>query len=102
MMPDPPRGDDPISMVVTVIILIICLPVLILALVASLEFLLILLVLPFAVLARVVFGQHSTIDASRLRALLGGVGRWLARERPSHPGRGHRDPTWAPAAAEPA
>ena len=62
-MPDLPHGDDPISMVLTVILLIICLPVLLLALVASLEFLLILLVLPFVVLGRVLFGQHWTIEA---------------------------------------
>lgn len=65
LVPTLPGGDDPISMVLTVVILIVCLPIIILALVASLEFLLILLVLPFAILARVIFGQHWTIEARR-------------------------------------
>ncbi|USQ79602.1 hypothetical protein NF556_18730 [Ornithinimicrobium faecis] len=62
-MPELPSGDDPISMILTVIMLILCLPVLILALVASLEFLLILLLLPFVILRRIIFGQHWTIEA---------------------------------------
>ncbi len=62
-MPELPSGDDPISMILTVIMLILCLPVLILALVASLEFLLILLLLPFVILGRIIFGQHWTIEA---------------------------------------
>lgn len=62
-MPDLPTGDDPISMVLTVVILVLALPVLLLALIAGLEFLLVLLLLPFAILARVLFGQHWTIEA---------------------------------------
>lgn len=62
-MPDLPSGDDPVSMVLAVAMLILALPVLVLTFVAGLEFLLILLFLPFAVLGRVLFGQHWTVEA---------------------------------------
>ncbi len=64
-MPSLPHGDDPVSMVLTVIILIVCLPILLLALIAGLEFLALLVVLPFAILGRMLFGQHWTIEARR-------------------------------------
>lgn len=62
-MPDLPSGDDPISMVLAMVMLILALPVLIVALVAGLELLVILLLLPFAVLGRMLFGQQWTIEA---------------------------------------
>lgn len=65
LMPNFPAGDDPISLVITVVVLIVCLPLLILILVAGLEFVLLLLVLPFAILGRVLFGRHWTIEARR-------------------------------------
>ncbi|WP_154402034.1 hypothetical protein [Ornithinimicrobium cavernae] len=65
LMPSLPHGDDPVSMVLTVIILIVCLPILLLALIAGLEFLALLVVLPFAILGRMLFGQHWTIEARR-------------------------------------
>lgn len=58
-------GDDPISAIVGIVLLIILLPFLVLALVAGLELLLILLVLPFAVLARVLFGKHWHVEVRR-------------------------------------
>lgn len=62
-MPDLPGGDDPISTAISVVILILALPILVLALIAGLEFLLVLVVLPFAILGRVLLGQHWTIEA---------------------------------------
>ena len=66
-MPDGPGslGDDPVSMVIGVIFLIVMIPFLILAFVAALELLLLLLVIPFALLARALFGQHWTVEARR-------------------------------------
>lgn len=66
VVPDTPvLGDDPISLVIGGIILILMLPFLLLLVVAGLEFLLLLLVLPFAILGRVLFGRHWTIEARR-------------------------------------
>lgn len=65
-MPDlPALGDDPISAVIGMIFLIIMIPFLILALIAGLELLLVLLVLPFAVLGRMLFGRHWMVEARR-------------------------------------
>lgn len=58
-------GDDPVSLVLGVIFLIIMIPFLVLAFVAALELLLLLLVIPFALLARALFGQHWTVEARR-------------------------------------
>jgi hypothetical protein len=60
-----PLGDDPISAIIEIVVLIIMLPFIVLALVAGLEFLLALVLLPFAVLGRVIFGQHWTVEARR-------------------------------------
>lgn len=59
----PTLGDDPISSIIGVLFLILMLPLLLIVLVAGLEFLLLLLVLPFAILGRIVFGAHWTIEA---------------------------------------
>ena len=58
-------GDDPVSAIIGIIVLVIALPFLVLAFVAGVEFLLVLLLLPFAVLGRVVFGRHWTVVARR-------------------------------------
>ena len=62
-LPNLPGGDDPISMVLSAIMLFLFLPVILLAVVAGLEMLLVLLVLPFALLGRMIFGRHWTIEA---------------------------------------
>ena len=58
-------GDDPVSAIVFLICMVIALPFLVIALIAGLELLLVLLLLPFAVLARVLFGQHWTVEVRR-------------------------------------
>ncbi|MBM7519032.1 hypothetical protein [Nocardioides nitrophenolicus] len=58
-------GDDPISAIIAIVLLILALPFVILALFVAFEFLLLLLLLPFAALARVAFGAHWTIEARR-------------------------------------
>ena len=55
-------GDDPISVIIGLIALIILLPFLLIALIAGLELLLLLLVLPIALLGRVVLGRHWTVE----------------------------------------
>jgi hypothetical protein len=66
-MPDLPvgLGDDPVSAVIGIVFLVILLPFLLLALVAGLELLLLLLVLPFAALGRIALGRHWTVEARR-------------------------------------
>jgi hypothetical protein len=61
----PSLGDDPISMVLGVVFLVIAIPFLVLAVVAGLELLLLVLVLPFAVLGRVLFGRHWHVEVRR-------------------------------------
>ena len=58
-------GDDPVSAVLAILLLILALPFLLLALFVALEFLLLLLLIPFAALVRVAFGAHWTIEARR-------------------------------------
>ena len=60
-----PSGDDPVSMVVGLVLLVLLVPFLVLTLLAGLELLLLLLVLPFAVLARVAFGRHWMVEVRR-------------------------------------
>lgn len=67
-LPDVPEGgfgDDPISLVLGLLLLVLLLPFLLLVLVAGLELLLILLVLPFALLGRIVLGGEWTIELRR-------------------------------------
>lgn len=66
-LPDLPSGlgDDPISLVVGLVLLVLLLPVLLLVLVAGLELLLLLLVLPFAILGRALLGRHWTVEVRR-------------------------------------
>ncbi len=58
-------GNDPVSAVIFLICLVIMLPFLVLALIAGVELLLVLLLLPFALLGRAVFGRHWTVEARR-------------------------------------
>ena len=58
-------GDDPISVIIAVVALVLLAPFVILVLVAGAEFLLLLLVLPFAVLGRALFGRHWTVEVRR-------------------------------------
>jgi hypothetical protein len=60
-----PLGDDPVSAVIGLVLLIVALPFLVVALVAGLEFLLVLVLIPVAVLSRVVLGRHWTVVARR-------------------------------------
>lgn len=65
--PDLPTGlgDDPISAIVGIVLLIILIPFLLLAAVAGVELLLLLLVLPFALVGRVAFGRHWTVEVRK-------------------------------------
>ncbi|HWJ82130.1 MAG TPA: hypothetical protein VNS55_07830 [Nocardioides sp.] len=58
-------GNDPVSAIVGVVLLIVLLPFLLLVLLAGVELLLVLLVLPFAVVARVAFGRHWYVEVRR-------------------------------------
>ena len=58
-------GDDPISAVIAIVLLVLALPFILLGLVVAAEFLLLLLLLPVAVLARVLLGQKWTVEARR-------------------------------------
>lgn len=58
-------GDDPISMVIGLLLLVLMIPFLILLLIAGLELLLLLLVLPFAILGRMIFGRHWHVEARK-------------------------------------
>lgn len=58
-------GDDPISAIIAIVLLILALPFIVLALFVAFEFLLLLLLIPFAALARAAFGAHWTIEARR-------------------------------------
>lgn len=58
-------GDDPVSAVIAIVLLILALPFIILALFVAFEFVLLLLLIPFAALARVALGAHWTIEARR-------------------------------------
>ena len=64
-----PSGDDPISMILMVLWLVIALPILFVVvavmLVTGIELLLLLAILPFAIGARIVFGRHWTVEVRR-------------------------------------
>lgn len=62
-------GDDPISMIVGVLLFIIALPLIVFAFVAMLELLVLLLLLPIAMLIRVAFGGAWPIEVFRGREL---------------------------------
>lgn len=58
-------GDDPISAIIGLLVLIVMIPFLLLAVIAGLEFLLLLLVLPFALVGRALFGRHWVVEARK-------------------------------------
>lgn len=58
-------GDDPISLVIGLVLLVVLLPFLLLFLVAGLELLALLAALPLAVLGRVLLGRHWTVEVRR-------------------------------------
>lgn len=58
-------GDDPVSMIVGIVLLVLIIPFVVLALLVALEMLLLLLVLPFAILGRVLLGRHWRVEARR-------------------------------------
>ena len=58
-------GDDPISLIIGLILLLVAIPIILIMLVAGLELLLLLLVLPFAILGRVLLGRHWTVEVRR-------------------------------------
>ncbi|WP_068266353.1 hypothetical protein [Janibacter limosus] len=55
-------GDDPISAIIGIVLLILFIPVLVLGLVVALEMLLLLLVLPFAIVGRMLLGRHWRVE----------------------------------------
>ncbi|UMG93328.1 hypothetical protein [Nocardioides sp. TF02-7] len=65
--PDLPSGlgDDPVSAIIGLVFLVILLPFLLLVLVAGLELLVLLVVMPFAVGARIVLGRHWYVEVRR-------------------------------------
>lgn len=62
-------GDDPISVIVGVIVLIIAVPLIVIALVAMLELFVLLLLLPNAMLVRALLGGAWPIEVFRARTL---------------------------------
>ena len=67
-LPDLPEGgigDDPVSMVLALFLGVVLLPFALLMLVAGVELLLILVVMPFAILGRVLFGRRWTVEVRR-------------------------------------
>jgi hypothetical protein len=61
----PSLGDDPVSGVIGIVLLVVMIPFLLLFLVAGLELLLLLAVLPFAVLGRMAIGRHWHVEVRR-------------------------------------
>lgn len=55
-------GDDPISLIIGLFLLVLFIPLVVLAIVVALEMLLLVLVLPFAVLGRMLFGRHWRVE----------------------------------------
>lgn len=58
-------GDDPISLVIGLFLLVLAIPFVVVAVVVALELLLLLLLLPFAILARIFFGRHWQVEIRR-------------------------------------
>jgi|GEM_PF-2350859 len=69
MVPTLPAGEDPISAVITIVILVVFAPVILLALVltvlATIEFAVILLLIPVLFVARALFGRHWIVEVRR-------------------------------------
>ena len=58
-------GDDPISAIVGLVLLLVLLPFLLIAIFVLLELLLLLLLVPVAALVRAVFGRHWVVEVRR-------------------------------------
>ena len=58
-------GDDPISLVIGLVLLVVLLPFLLVFLVAGVELLALLVVFPLAILGRVLLGRHWTVEVRR-------------------------------------
>lgn len=58
-------GDDPVSLVISLVALVLLAPFVLLVLVAGAELLLLLLLLPLAILGRVLLGRHWTVEVRR-------------------------------------
>lgn len=66
LAPDfPALGDDPVSLIVGIVLLIVMIPFLVLFLLGALEMAALLVVYPFAIGARVLFGKHWYVEARR-------------------------------------
>lgn len=66
LAPDfPALGDDPVSLIVGIVLLIVMIPFLVLFLLGALEMAALLVVYPFALAARVLFGKHWYVEARR-------------------------------------
>ena len=76
-------GDDVVSMVINIVMLVVIIPTLVLALLVAVEFLLLLLLLPLWVLARSLFGAPWIIVVRRDGRILGeeAVRGWTASGR---------------------
>lgn len=55
-------GDDPISLLVAIVVGVLLLPLLLVGLLAILELLAVLAILPFALVGRMVFGRHWHVE----------------------------------------
>ena len=65
MLPDLPVGmidDGPLAVIGLILLMLFLFPFLVIAFVASVELLFLLLIFPFALLARVLFGTHWTVE----------------------------------------
>ncbi|MFL6171909.1 MAG: hypothetical protein ACJ716_03350 [Marmoricola sp.] len=58
----PPLGDDPISLIIGIVLMIVLLPALVVLVLAGIELAALLVVFPFAILARVFFGRHWFVE----------------------------------------
>ena len=60
-----PLGDDPVSMVLSLLMLLLLLPALLAMVLAGVELALLVLLLPFVLVGRVALGQHWHVEARR-------------------------------------
>jgi hypothetical protein len=66
-IPTPPSGlgDDPISAIIAIVFLVIAIPFLVVGLIALVELLLVVLLLPVALIGRMFFGRHWVVEARK-------------------------------------
>ena len=69
LVPSLPAGDDPVSSAITLVVLVVFAPVILVALVltvlATIEFAVLLLLVPFIAGARMLFGRHWVVEVRR-------------------------------------